>query len=105
MTDDYMRPRRRVARATLTLIALNVIIYFAVEWAGWHTNLPVDALALSREGLSHGYWWELITFQFLHAPLSHPLSLQTLLSLDLPWHLILNCWGIFVFGPPVEFTI
>ena len=25
-----------------------------------------------------------------------------LTRLDLPWHLILNCWGIFVFGPPLE---
>jgi membrane associated rhomboid family serine protease len=105
MTEDYMRPARRVPYATFTLLALNVIVYFVVEWATWHTQWPVDMLALSRYGLSRGYWWELITFQFLHAPLGHPFGLKSLLTLNLPWHLILNCWGIFVFGPPVEFTI
>jgi len=105
MTEAFLRPRRRIPAATLTLIALNVIIYFIFEWALWHTNFPLDNLALSQEGLRHGRWWELITFQLLHAPLARPLSLQTLLTFDLPWHLLLNCWGIFVFGPPVEFTI
>lgn len=105
MTDDLLRRRRRWPLVTLTLIALNVIVYFFVEWASWHTEWPVEKLALSKEGLQHGRWWELLTFQFLHAPLLHQLSWQTLRRLELPWHLILNCWGIFVFGPPVEFTI
>jgi membrane associated rhomboid family serine protease len=106
MIEDSMpRPRRLMPHATLTLIALNVIVYFVVEWAAWHTKWPVDMLALSRHGLGHGYWWELITFQFLHAPLAQPFGLKSLLTLDLPWHLILNCWGIFVFGPPVEFAL
>jgi membrane associated rhomboid family serine protease len=104
MTDELMRPQRRMPYATLTLIALNVIIYFLVDWADRHTTIPVENLALSREGLQHGRWWELISFQFLHAPLSRPFSVRNLLAI-VPLHLLLNCWGIFVFGPPVEFTI
>jgi membrane associated rhomboid family serine protease len=105
MTEDYARPARRVPSATLTLIALNVIAYCVMEWASRKTNYPVEQFALSREGLQHGRWWELITFQFLHAPLSDELTWRTLLPSNWPWHLLLNCWCIFVFGPPVEFAI
>ncbi len=106
MTEDYARPGRRVPAATLTLIALNVVIYCLVEWASRKTNYPVEQFALSREGLQHGRWWELITYQFLHAPLADlPLTWRTMLPGHWPWHLLLNCWCIFVFGPPVEFSL
>jgi membrane associated rhomboid family serine protease len=105
MIEDSVRQRRPIPLATLVLIGLNVVVYCVVEWATWHTKWPVDLLALSRDGLNHGYWWQLITFQFLHAPLAGPFGFKSLMALDLPWHLILNCWGIFVFGPPVEFTL
>jgi membrane associated rhomboid family serine protease len=43
--------------------------------------------ALSLEGLKHGYVWQLLTFQFMHAG----------------WlHLIFNSLAIFFFGRPVE---
>lgn len=106
MTGEYLRSERVRPYATLTLIVLNVVIYILVDWAMWRRQWPaVDLLPLSKEGLSRGYWWQLFTFQFLHAPLSQPLSLKALMSFDWPWHLILNCWGIFVFGPPVEHTL
>src|SRR5262249_34530431 len=38
----------------------------------------------------HGYFWQLLTFQFMHAS---------------PMHLILNCWGLFVFGRAVESAV
>jgi membrane associated rhomboid family serine protease len=42
---------------------------------------------LSEEGLEHGYIWQLVTYQFLHAG----------------WlHLIFNGWAIFVFGRALE---
>jgi membrane associated rhomboid family serine protease len=104
MNDDT-RLARRVPKATLTLIALNVVIYCLVEWASRKTNYPVEKLALSLEGLRHGRWWELITYQFLHAPMSGAITWHTLLPTEWPWHLLLNCWCIFIFGPPVEFTI
>jgi membrane associated rhomboid family serine protease len=104
MNDDTRQPRR-VPTATLTLIALNVVIYVIVEWASRRTFYPVEKLALSLEGLRAGRWWELITYQFLHAPMHGPIGLRTLLPSEWPWHLLLNCWCIFVFGPPVEFAV
>ena len=44
-------------------------------------------LALSRAGLEHGYFWQLVTYQFMHAG----------------WlHLLLNCWAIYTFGLELE---
>lgn len=49
---------------------------------------PTDALlALSLEGLSRGYLWQLITFQFMHGGLLH---------------LLLNAFVIYVFGRALE---
>jgi membrane associated rhomboid family serine protease len=45
---------------------------------------------LSWDGLKHGYLWQLISFQFLHAGLIH---------------LMVNCWTIFMFGREVERTL
>ncbi len=55
------------------------------------TNAGVERepgwLPLSVEGLEHGYIWQLVTYQFLHAG----------------WlHLIFNGWAIFVFGRAME---
>ena len=42
---------------------------------------------LSLSGLQAGFLWQLLTFQFLHGGI---------------FHLLLNCWGIYVFGHAVE---
>jgi membrane associated rhomboid family serine protease len=43
--------------------------------------------ALSKTGLEHGYVWQLVTYQFMHAG----------------WlHLFFNSWAIFVFGRELE---
>jgi membrane associated rhomboid family serine protease len=42
---------------------------------------------LSLPGLQEGFLWQLLTFQFLHGGI---------------FHLLLNCWGIYVFGHAVE---
>ena len=49
--------------------------------------IPRDYLGLNWTGLKHGYLWQLLTFQFLHAG---------------PLHLILNSMGLFSFGFAVE---
>jgi membrane associated rhomboid family serine protease len=75
---------------TLALVA----VYVAVLLAEKITNsfFPEQSyifsyLALSPEGLAHGYVWQLLTYQFMHAG----------------WlHLILNCWAIIVFGSELE---
>ena len=82
---------RRFPPFTVTLITLNVAAFLLEMWIDTRTNFPLEKYgALSVGGLRHGYVWQLITFQFLHAG----------------WvHLLLNCWGIFVFGPPLEATL
>lgn len=46
-----------------------------------------EYFALSRTGLEHGYVWQLVTYQFMHAG----------------WmHLLLNGWVIYTFGGELE---
>jgi membrane associated rhomboid family serine protease len=91
MIEDryYMRrPSGNVYRsATFTLIALNVVAFIAeIAFFGWVPAVP-HWLALSADGLRHGYLWQLVTFQFLHANLMH---------------LLFNCLAIYIFGNEVE---
>lgn len=85
------RPSGSVYRsATFTLIALNVVA-FLVQIALQGSSLPVTRgaglFALSADGLRHGYVWQLVTFQFMHANFLH---------------LLLNCVAIYIFGTGVE---
>jgi membrane associated rhomboid family serine protease len=82
---------RRVPPVTFTIIAINVAVFLYEVWLGsqsaWRQRAFVSKYALSLEGLQHGAYWKLITFQFLHGG----------------WlHLFLNCWSIFIFGPALE---
>jgi len=95
MIEDryYMRrPGGSVYRsATFTLIALNVVAFLAgISFLGT-PSLPFSKgfglSALSSEGLRHGYVWQLVTFQFMHANFLH---------------LLLNCIAIYIFGAGVE---
>lgn len=83
--------RRRFPPFTIALIALNIAAFLVEMWIDRRTNFPLERYgALSLPGLRHGYIWQFLTFQLLHAG----------------WiHLLLNCWGIFVFGPPLEATL
>jgi membrane associated rhomboid family serine protease len=79
---------------TLGLIAINVAVFLYELWLGshslWKERAFIVKYALSLDGLQHGYYWKLITFQFLHGG----------------WlHLLINCWSIFIFGPPLEATL
>jgi membrane associated rhomboid family serine protease len=66
------------------------VSYWAFPAASRFAPPPTDMLfALSLGGLMHGCVWQLLTFQFMHAG-------------PWPWHLLLNCWAIFVFGREVE---
>jgi len=70
---------------TIALIAINILVFLADR------RWPIaERGALVYGELREGHIWQLLTFQFLHAN----------------WvHLLLNCWGIFVFGPPVEMVL
>ena len=50
-------------------------------------NFLFQYLALSREGIAHGYIWQFLTYQFMHSG----------------WiHLLFNSWLIYVFGGALE---
>jgi membrane associated rhomboid family serine protease len=92
---DYMRPRPREFAWSLTSVVLvaNVVV-FVVQWAagfylfGNRHPSPIDRLfALSIAGLREGYFWQPITFQFMHAGV---------------FHLLANLITIYFFGRVVE---
>jgi len=101
---DYMRQpdyesgwrRRFGVRWSLTMVFL--VTYAAVflvqllleristeqnDWYGWYER----HFALSNAGLSHGYVWQLVTYQFMHANFLH---------------LFFNAWAIYIFGLAIE---
>lgn len=88
---DYMRevpfaPKRTL---TVTLIVINAVIFLIqliIEKAR-PTFFLDHYFALSLDGLRQGFVWQLLSFQFLHSGLLH---------------LLLNSWGIYVFGRSVE---
>jgi membrane associated rhomboid family serine protease len=47
-------------------------------------------LGLSLNGIKHGYVWQLLTFQFMHAGV---------------WHLVFNLFSLFFFGKALEETL
>jgi membrane associated rhomboid family serine protease len=85
---EYLRPRSRAFRwsATTVLLALNVVA-FILQSTILPRLLNPDYLMLSVEGLSRGFVWQLLTYQFLHGGV---------------FHLLLNCWALFMFGREVE---
>jgi membrane associated rhomboid family serine protease len=89
---DYMRqPAYHEPRVSFTvaLLIVNAVV-FLVECAtlGYPPLFsPDNYFALSVEGLKHGFVWQLLTYQFMHASLLH---------------ILLNCWAIYVFGREIE---
>jgi membrane associated rhomboid family serine protease len=87
--NDYMRTSRsRLPQSvTMMLLVLNVII-FVLQTTLLAYYEPFFALSL--EGLRHGFVWQLLTYQFLHGG---------------PFHILLNCWALYIFGRHVERVI
>ena len=75
--------------ATTLLIIVNIAVFLlqAVFYGYPPDFRQGPPLALRASELLHGYIWELFTYQFLHGGL---------------FHILVNCWGIFVFGREVE---
>jgi membrane associated rhomboid family serine protease len=92
MLEDrpYMRQSRFEPRysATIVLIIANVAAFVIQNLIP--REFVAQYLALSTDGLRHGFVWEVVTFQFLHAGFLH---------------LLFNCLAIFFFGRPVESTL
>jgi len=77
---------------TVALLAAYAVVFVAE--LGMTRLFPeshfFNYLALSRAGLEHGYVWQLVTYQFMHAG----------------WlHLLLNCWAIYTFGRELEIEL
>ena len=91
---DYMRqPDYRELRMSFTvaLLLINAVV-FLIECVvcGYPPLFSTNNyFALSVEGLKHGFVWQLLTYQFMHAGLLH---------------ILVNCWVIYVFGREIEET-
>src|SRR5215813_13559945 len=86
MRRGAFRPRRS---ATVLLLFANIVA-FVIQNALYRFVPGFDTLgnlALSIDGLRHGYAWQLLSFQFMHANLLHLLG---------------NCFAIYLFGRDVE---
>src|SRR5437667_1981257 len=92
MLDDryYMRRpsfRPRWWSMTVLLVIANIVAFVLQMVLQNAAPASPGYLALSVDGLSRGYVWQLLTFQFMHGG---------------PIHLLLNCWAIYMFGREVE---
>jgi membrane associated rhomboid family serine protease len=91
---DYMRQPQYLPRISLTVVLLvvNAIIFviecFTLGSPPWFSL--GNYFALSVEGLKHGFVWQLLTYQFMHANL---------------WHILINSWAIYLFGREIEETL
>ena len=72
----------------VALILANVVA-FIVQWIVdlISPGLPEAVFALSRHGISEGYYWQFVTYMFLHGGIIH---------------LLVNCLGLYFAGREVE---
>ncbi len=82
-TDDLERPN--LTRGVQWLIAINVAIYFLQVTVVGPANMQV-ALGFQSGEFSRS-WWTIATYMFVHGGF---------------WHLALNMYMLYVFGPRVE---
>src|SRR5687767_6253853 len=88
----YMREPSFRPRWTLTnrLIAVLIGIFLVQCVLEVLLGVPISRyLALSLDGMAHGYVWQLLTFQFLHAA-------------PWPFHVLFNCLFLYFFGNALE---
>jgi membrane associated rhomboid family serine protease len=73
------------------IIVLNVVIFF-FQLIGNAVKLPYleQYLALSGDGLRHGFVWQPLTYMFLHYDI---------------WHILVNMLFLWFFGKEVEYFI
>jgi membrane associated rhomboid family serine protease len=89
----YMReePPSQGWSIAITILVLNVIVFFAEYADGRHSvRTFTEYGALSLEGLKRGFVWQLFTYQFLHGGMMH---------------LVLNSVALYFFGRPMELML
>ena len=96
MREPEWRPEadRRRMSLCLTLIFINVAIFLvqaiiAVYGPPESQTVVQDYFCLSAKGLANGYFWQIFTYQFMHAAPS-------------PFHLLFNMIGLFFIGRAIE---
>lgn len=81
-------PRSNVRSIAAWLVGINVAVFLAEILVRRYTRWPVTVwCALSMPGIRSGCLWQFLTYQFLHGGVVH---------------LVLNCWGLYVFGQEIE---
>jgi membrane associated rhomboid family serine protease len=84
--DDF-RPRLSFTVALLMVNAAVFVVQLLASNSPRGSEIQDTYFALSLAGLEHGYLWQLLTFQFMHAG----------------WmHILFNSLAIYFFGRPVE---
>ena len=83
IADEAEAPR--LTRAVQWLIAINIAIYFLQLTVVGATNMQV-ALGFDAKHLSTA-WWTVVSYMFVHGGF---------------WHLALNIYTLYLFGPRVE---
>ena len=79
MREEYNPPRY-----TTILIVVLLVAFVIQSILGFYLGLQgYPWLGLSVAGISRGYLWQLLTFQFLH-------------STPWPWHVFGNCLESFI---------
>jgi membrane associated rhomboid family serine protease len=92
---DYMRQpvyhEPRVSFTVALLILCAIVFLIECIFCGYPPVFSEsNFFALSVDGLKHGYVWQLLTYQFMHAGLMH---------------IFLNGWAIYIFGRALEETL
>lgn len=92
---DYMRQPEYGPRVSYTVVLLivNAVVFVAQQIAAHFPggfDFTQTFFALSLPGIKSGYVWQLLTFQFMHASLTH---------------ILFNSLAIFFFGRSVETAI
>jgi len=87
---EYRESRVSFTVALLIVNAIVFLIQLAASNSAPAAEIEYHYFALSLAGLEHGFVWQLLTFQFMHAN----------------WmHIIFNSLAIYFFGRPVEDTL
>ncbi len=70
------------------LIGINILVY-VLQLVSRGDGSITDSLWLSTDAVSHGQFWRLLTYSFLHAP-------------DSFYHILFNMWALWLFGSEIE---
>lgn len=100
MLEDrsYMREGSDSRRSVTLMLLITLVVIWVIHGLLYrYTSLGLKSpfeiyLELSNDGIKEWRIWQLFTFQFLHARPE-------------PWHLLFNCFTLYIFGRGVEETL